>query len=201
LKVSNRSLKTNSIESDNHQTKSLYFIALVPGENLRARVKMLKEEIRDRFGAVHALKSPAHITLQMPFRRKAVDEPDIIRTIQGVVENHSPFEVELQGFDCFPPRVIFLKVTDHQPILKLHEKLSFHLKTKLDFTTKELTTKVHPHMTIATRDLTEELFEKAWPEYRNRTFLAGFTAKQLFLLKHNGKFWEIQREFLFKGRS
>jgi hypothetical protein len=53
-------------------------------------------------------------------------------------------------------------------------------------------------MTIATRDLTEKAFEKAWPEYRPRIFQAGFIVKSLFLLKHNGKFWEINREFLFK---
>ena len=47
--------------------KKHYFIALVPESPLRDEVDDFKREIKDRFGAAHALKSPAHITLQMPF--------------------------------------------------------------------------------------------------------------------------------------
>ncbi|MGB5691716.1 MAG: 2'-5' RNA ligase family protein [Flavobacteriaceae bacterium] len=192
-------LETSIIKSENQQDQSLYFIALVPGEGLMARVKLLKEEMRDRFGAAHALKSPAHITLQMPFRRNLARETNIIQTIQRVAANQSQFKVTLQGFDCFPPRVIFVKVMNHKPILKLHEKLSFQLKEHLDFTTKELSSKVHPHMTIATRDLSEEAFKKAWPEFQNREFRASFQINKLSLLKHNGRYWEIYKDFSFEG--
>ena len=154
--------------------------------------------MRDRFGAAHALKSPAHITLQMPFRRKLAQEPDIIKTIQNVAASQSGFKVILDGFDCFPPRVIFIRIKDHKPILKLHEKLSFQLKENLDFTDKELTTKVHPHMTIATRDLSEEAFKNAWPEFQNRAFRVSFQVTNLCLLKHNGAYWEIFKEFCFE---
>jgi hypothetical protein len=53
-------------------------------------------------------------------------------------------------------------------------------------------------MTIATRDLKEPAFEKAWPEFSKRSFENSFTAKSLYLLKHNGKFWEWFREYPFK---
>jgi 2'-5' RNA ligase len=55
-------------------------------------------------------------------------------------------------------------------------------------------------MTIATRDLSKKMFHEAWPEFQDRDFHSGFIADRLHLLKHNGKNWELYREFLF-GRA
>jgi 2'-5' RNA ligase len=42
---------------------ALYFIALLPPAGLRADIETLKEEMHRRFGARHALKAPAHLTI------------------------------------------------------------------------------------------------------------------------------------------
>ncbi|UGU14532.1 2'-5' RNA ligase family protein [Sinomicrobium kalidii] len=177
--------------------KDLYFIAIVPPEDIRQRVRRLKEEVKERFGAKHALKSPAHITLQMPFKRIAAEESQIINALEGFARLQRPFPVMLSGFDCFSPRVIFVKVEDHAPIVELHAGLQRVLTGKLGFTGREITRRFHPHMTIATRDLPEIVFRKAWPEYEMREFGASFIAGSICLLKHNGKYWEIYREFRF----
>lgn len=164
---------------------------------LRAKVKSFKEEMKTNFGAAHALKSPAHITLQMPFRRPEGDEQRIIKKLKEFSELQSSFEIQLDGFDCFTPRVIFIRVANHQPIIELHQKLNSVLSSELNFNDKALTHRLHPHMTIATRDLTEEAFDKAWPQYKSRDFIASFRADSLFLLKHNGKHWDIFEEIQF----
>ncbi len=48
---------------------SLYFIALIPDLSLRKEIKALKDEIYTNTDAKKALNSPAHITIQRPFRR------------------------------------------------------------------------------------------------------------------------------------
>ena len=182
----------------NQQINKLYFIALVPDEKLRTEVKSLKEELKDNFGASHALKSPAHITLQMPFRRNEADEENIIQTLQKFGEDQTSFEVSMEGFDCFPPRVIFIKILDHKPLIKFQSGLKNTLQEELGLENNN-TFAFHPHMTIATRDLTEEAFELAWPQYISRKFKASFKVSSLYLLKHNGKFWDIYKEFPFEG--
>lgn len=181
--------------------KELYFIAIIPGDDIRGQIKLLKEEMSERFGAKHALKSPAHITLQMPFRKEDSEEGDIIGVLEQASEPITPFEIELNGFDCFSPRVLFVKVMNHEPIIRLHEHLKPFLKDKIGLEEKQIMNRIHPHMTIATRDLTEAAFHSAWPEFSSREFGASFTAKSIFLLKHNGKFWDIYREFPFGGRT
>ena len=187
------------IESTNQQNSNLYFIALIPNETLQQQVKELKEEMRDNYGAAHALKSPAHITLQMPFRRKKGDESKIIEVLQKFTSTRKSFQISLSGFDCFDPRVIFIKVLNHDPVKTLHTELKKVLAYDLDFGQKELRVRMHPHMTIATRDLNEKAFHKAWPKYQQREFEAEFEAKSIFLLKHNGKYWDVFKEFLFNG--
>ena len=179
------------------RTASLYLIALIPDEELRQRVKRLKEDMRDRYGAAHALKSPAHITLQMPFRRPETIEDRLGEVLNVFAADQSEFQVELDGFDAFPPRVIFLRIKDHQPIVSLHRAFADLLRNSIGLESREITSRIHPHMTLATRDLGEAEFHKAYAEFGAREFHAVFTVNSLFLLKHNGRFWDIRKEFAF----
>lgn len=177
--------------------KRLYLIALVPPEDLRNQVRELKEEMKNRFEASHALKSPAHITLQKPFRRPDSEEAEMSEILENFAERQHSFPIELQGFGSFSPRVIFVKIKDHEPIEAVHHSLQNILAENLQFSEKELMPKIHPHMTIATRDLKPRAFQNAWPEFRQREFQSRFEAKSLHLLKHNGKTWDFHKEFFF----
>ena len=179
--------------------KSLYLIALVPDLALRERIRLLKEEMKQRFGSSHALKSPAHITLQMPFRREESLEPALVQALNALACQQRVFQVPLLGFDCFPPRVLFVRVGNWEAITKLHNRLQKVLEEDLGFSRQDNGFRFHPHMTIATRDLSEESFLRAWPEYAKRPFDAVFAVNSLFLLKHNGKNWQLFLEFPFQG--
>jgi len=179
--------------------KSLYLIALVPEVELRSRIRSLKEEMKHRFGASHALKSPAHITLQMPFRRPESFESELNEAMESFALRQSCFELSLNGFDCFPPRVLFVKVENQGEVIELHRQLQNTLENELHLSKQERGSRFHPHMTIATRDLTEEAFLEAWPEFSRRPFDAVFPVRSLFLLKHNGKAWEVYRVFRCLG--
>ncbi|MFW5892620.1 MAG: 2'-5' RNA ligase family protein [Bacteroidota bacterium] len=173
--------------------KQLYFIGVIPGEDLERRIKELKLEMTKRFGAKHALKSPAHITLQMPFKEYADKESIIIKTLEDFCRSQKSFEVHLSGFGCFKPRVIFIRIINMKPLEQLHQQLKPVLKNTINLTEKQAGNRFHPHITIATRDLSEKDFYIAWNEFRDRKFEDRFTVSHVALLKHNGKFWEIYR--------
>ncbi len=179
-------------------TQQLYFIAILPPEKIRKEVRLLKLEMQERFDTSHALKSPAHITLQMPFRREEKFEDEIFDTLKNFAANRKKFVINLKGFDAFPPRVLFIKVVDHKPVQNLHSRLNEVLTNYLHFTEDKIKQQLHPHMTIATRDLHKAAFHDAWDEFKNREFQDSFEAKSLVLLKHNGKNWDVFREFPLK---
>jgi 2'-5' RNA ligase len=49
----------------------------------------------------------------------------------------------------------------------------------LGFAQHEINIELHPHITIATRDLDSSTFVKAWPHFKNREFKASFDVKSL----------------------
>ncbi|MFN4762575.1 2'-5' RNA ligase family protein [Gillisia sp. Q332] len=176
---------------------SLYFIALIPPEALCERIRLLKLEIADKYEAKHALKLPAHITLQIPFRIPNENESDLIELLKGFAAKQHSFTIKIFGFRKFSNRIIFADVETKQPVIELYESLQDLLTTHLNLKDHEKTSKIDPHFTLASRDLNHRIFPTVWADFKEREFQDSFQAKSIFLLKHNGKNWDIFKEFEF----
>ena len=55
----------------------------------------------------------------------------------------------------------------------------------------------HPHITIALRDLTQRHFNSLWDEVEHKSFSGRFSTESITLLRHNGKIWTVEDDFLF----
>lgn len=176
------------------RSKALYFAALLPPDEILEEIRQLKQEIKEKVGASHALKLPAHITLLPPFWLETEREKEIFEALKSAAKKTEAFQVELSDFGRFGQRVIFVKVGTPDPVIKLYHKL-------VDATHKIIPFKegsLHPHMTLATRDLTKERFLKIWPQFQDRSFQKSFSVRSLYFFRHNGKTWDIYREFSFE---
>lgn len=178
--------------------KPLFFAALVPPPMVKQEVKEIKLEIKDKFGAAHALKLPAHVTLIPPLRLEKEQEEPFLKALENVVEKQFPFPVKLKDFGHFGQRVIFLKVVDHKPVKELHQRLLQAINGFLPLVKNQ---NLHPHVTLATRDLSRENFYSAWQEMKDRKYEAQFVAAALTLFKNDGKSWNLFKIFNFSGRS
>lgn len=177
----------------------LYFIALIPDPGLREKIRLIKEEIKEKYNSRHALKLPAHITLQIPFKMNLDRETELIDILEDLAEKEDSFKVDLSGYGAFAPRVLFIKIRDHRPVKLLHQKIQKLLEDRFHFQEKEKTKEIHPHITLATRDLTRENFFIAWKDLKEKDLEAWFFVKSFFLLKYNGKSWDILREIRLKN--
>lgn len=175
-----------------------YFIAIVAPEPILSEVRALKQYMAESYQSVASTKSPAHVTLYMPFWWQEDQEIFLKNLLKSFSAQEKAFDIFLNGFDCFAPRVIFIHV-EHNPALQaLQNKLLKTLKEKLNlYHAKYFQQKFHPHMTIASRDLTKEKFEQAWQEFKSKEYEADFKADKIALLKHNGKIWEVNEYFSF----
>ena len=173
-------------------SKALYFAALLPPPKLKEEIRQLKLEIKEKVGASHALKLPAHITLLPPFKMESHGENNLFETLESVSSETPFFEVELDGFGSFGQRVIFLNVINPERVTLLHRKL---LQSTQTITGANPEGSFHPHVTLATRDLGPRDFKTVWQEYKGRTYSSNFTATAITLFKHNGKTWDILKEF------
>jgi 2'-5' RNA ligase len=181
------------------EKQNLYFIALVPHQEMLDEIREIKEEMKILSEAKSILKSPAHITIQKPFKRMNIAEPEIVKSLKRFASLQKSFVVELDGYDSFPPRVIFIRVKDHINIVKLHKGLKKVLNGELNFSRAELMEDIHPHVTLTTRYLSESGFNNAWPCFKDREFSGSFNARDLCLMKHDGQKWNILYRFIFEG--
>jgi len=176
---------------------SLYFIALLLPKELQERIRKIKLEIAEKYEAKHALKLPAHITLQIPFKIPETQEPNLIDVLAAFAKKQQSFGIGLKDFGRFNQKVIFINIEDHEPLKRLHAEMRDVLSENFIFKKHETFSKIHPHITLATRNLHYKQFPKAWAEFQEREFSASFTPQEFSLLKHDGKTWHRYRDFPF----
>ena len=173
-----------------------YFIAIIldgPGFD---KIEALKQDLYTRHGLRGALRSPAHITLHRPFEWKEEKEPVLIEQL-NLFRFGPSFELELEGFDGFEPRVIYAALV-HQPALyDLHARLTSFARRELKlFNESEDERGFHPHVTVAFRDLKKPLYHQLMPEFRQTVLREKMWCKGFSLLKLE-KTWSEHRFFAF----
>ena len=172
--------------------KRLYFVAIVPPVELRAVLEEMKVAFSRKYSARHALKSPPHVTLVPPFR---ADESAIVPKLEQAAVKATDFTLNLENYGAFKPRVIYVDVQQSSALSNLRDTLVSELDFDID------NRPFRPHLTLATRDLTKAMFHKAWQELEHQSFQASFAADRFYLLKHNGKSWDLYRDFSLQPKG
>jgi len=140
----------------------LYFLAIVPDRAIQDEITTLKKHFEDEYASKHALRTPPHITLHMPFRWREDREKLMVETLQKFAITCDPFEVVLKDYGAFTPRVIYISVQSSEPLLSLQKNLIEITRIKLKIINDSYKNKgFHPHITVAFRDLSKANFVKA----------------------------------------
>lgn len=171
------------------------FIALLPPKEIQVQVKKLKEEIKRKYHCENALKLPAHITLQPPFFVKDEQLIKLYKVLDKFSKDAKMFTLEAVGFGAFPPRVIFINVSNSHSLTNLHTGLYKVTAPFVPHKSIMSNENFHPHITLASRDLSQKTFHLIWNDYSSKEFNAEFLITSFFLLRHNGTSWDIHQKF------
>jgi 2'-5' RNA ligase len=128
---------------------SLYLIAVLPPKEIDTEVRKWKEYMFQQFNCRVALRSPAHITLIPPFTLADDKRPVLENLLDNFVAREREFPVELNNFSSFPPRVIFVYVSENPVLSAIKTKLEDFLITE-NYPVKKEQRPFHPHVTIET---------------------------------------------------
>ncbi len=176
---------------------SKYFLAIVLPPPYQNQVMAMKEYVKEDFESKAALRSPAHITLHMPFEWKDSKEELLVNTLSAF-KSGEEVRIELLDFNCFEPRVVYVDVVKNEKLDALQKNLVQHVKQNLGLMNEaENTRGFHPHATIAFRDLKKEMFRRAWAHFKEQKYHASFVAREFQLLKHAPGKWEVYKTFTF----
>lgn len=177
----------------------LYFIAVIPPEPVYSEVLEFKRSMAGKFNASHSLKTPPHITMYKPFKWEKGREEDLAISLEDFAGEQLSVEMEVNGFGCFAPGVIFVKPIINERLEQMFKDLIEFLKYELDiYDPKFAGRSFNPHMTIAHRDLDKRVFPEAWSDFKTKEYSRSFRFEKLTLLKHNGKSWDTNEDFRFQ---
>jgi 2'-5' RNA ligase len=176
-----------------------YLLVLNPHEELRNKIKDVKQKFYNEYKAPNALWGKPHITL-INFVQYAMMEERILNRLKTVAMGYYPFKVELKDFGSFPAHTIFINVTTKEPIKNLVKEMKpFQQLMKLNNDNKPHFID-EPHLTIA-RKLLPWQYEKGWLEYSGKNFTNRFIADSMLLLKRKAgdKAYQIVQRFEFQN--
>lgn len=180
--------------------EQLFFIALLPPQEIQQFADRIKQRFAEVYHSRAAQKSPPHITLQPPFRWQLEQLPQLEQKLTKFAGDRDPIPMILDGFSAFKPRVIYINVMKTPELLALQQNLLDYLESSFNIVDRVSKTRPFaPHLTVAYRDLTKDNFRKAWTEFEQQQLHFEFIVTQLTLLIHNGKGWQINKEFKFLG--
>lgn len=180
-----------------NKQESLFFIAISPVGRVQESIYEVKTTISQKYETIGAFRSPGHITLQMPFKKKENKIPAMAEALTDFSGSFSKFNIDLKNFGAFEPRVVYIQVKENPELEILQSELQKLLKQFQIFNSTYKLRGFNPHVTVAFRDLQKHQFYKLWDEYKDKSFESSFRAEGLTLFKHNGKEWEDHLFFPF----
>lgn len=167
---------------------SLYFIAVVPHKELRKKAKVYSKDFAERFYSLGSYKNFPHITLIKPFPFDESQENILVEKFSEMGLKTTPFIVVLKDFGNFPNSkkpTVFIRVENKAELQKLYDEV--HPNINYEPYSKD----IHFHLTVGYKDLSPDNFQKAWEEYKTKTFEDSFLVDKICLFKHyNGK-WNL----------
>ena len=170
---------------------NMYFIALVAPEEINQKVLKWKNFFKERYECSVALKSHAHITIIPPFWMNEELENDLINSIHVFSITKTKFEITLQNFAAFQPKVIFVDVVKNKMLNDLYQSFADFILSQNKFPIKKEDLPFHPHVTLATRDLYKKAFKEAWEIFSKKKYEAVWIVSGISLLRYNKKNWDV----------
>ncbi|RYZ58826.1 MAG: hypothetical protein EOO14_09200 [Chitinophagaceae bacterium] len=168
----------------------MYFLAVVLPQVIDEKILRYKQQMRESYGCKVGLKSPAHITIIPPYWMEEEKEAALVQDLAFFASSFSPFTLTTANFSAFVPRTIFVAVEENESLINLKKNADAFFRGK-EYKMKMESRPFHPHITIATRDLSKKAFWEAWPQFEKERFRETAEVNGLSLLKHNGQKWEV----------
>lgn len=173
------------------ESKSLYFIAILPDPITSQRVMDIKELLNKDYGLSYAQRLPALIALQSPFLASQEQERKMELMFQQLADSWKPFSLQICDYKREEDKMFFLEVCQSDALNKFQADIIEQLENEIGIPITLLSLNFCPHITLAFRDTNEEVMERIWSNYSNKKFDAEFEVHHLVLFKHQMEEWTL----------
>ena len=163
-----------------------YLLVVYPYGDLQDKLLEEQQQFHSDYGLPLNVRNRPHITVAA-FQAGEQMEDTLIRWIQRICNRHTSFDITLNNYSGFPPHTVYLRVQDPLPFRQLMQQL----RAIDDFIRSSGCPPVNlisrPYLSIA-GGLTEQVYNKAMPDYSRKTFHESFRVDELILLRRDHAF-------------
>jgi 2'-5' RNA ligase len=175
---------------DTHSQKGArraeYLLVIYPDGNLQEKLLEEQQQFSSDYGLQMTVRNKPHITVAA-FQAGEIMEDTLIRWVQRICNSYKSFELTLNNYSGFPPHTIYLRIQDPHPFKQLMQQLRSIDEFIRSSGCPPANLISRPFLSIA-GGLTEQLYNKAMPDYSRRTFHESFQVEELVLLKRTHAF-------------
>src|ERR1700722_7238752 len=175
---------------DTHSQKGArraeYLLVIYPDGNLQEKLLEEQQQFSSDYGLQMTVRNKPHITVAA-FQAGEIMEDTLIRWVQRICNSYKSFELTLNNYSGFPPHTIYLRIQDPHPFKQLMQQLRTIDEFIRSSGCPPANLITRPFLSIA-GGLTEQVYNKAMPDYSRRTFHDSFRVDELVLLKRTHSF-------------
>lgn len=177
-----------TIPGKEDKSRALYFLGILPPENIREEITAFKEVVKTKFNSSRSLNAPPHITFIPPFWYEYAKEETLLAHLDKFNERFSSFEITLNDFGSFPPRTLYINVAENSALSKCQNSLRSHFEVLQLNQVQRFG--FHAHVTIASKDLAARTFPEADEFFQSLSYRRTFTTDRISLLRLRRKKWK-----------
>jgi len=184
-------------------THSMYFVAVLCPQELNKKVLQYKVWMKEQFGCTVAMKSPAHITLVPPFWLENESESKLLEHFHAFTSDMQEIQIQINGFGHFSKKVLYVNVEKNLALEELELQADTHFIAAFNKAIRKEDKEFHPHVTIATRDMSPSAFFKAWEQVSVQNLTFSFVTDTITLLKLSPGKWNViaERNWVVKNED
>jgi len=187
-----------------------YLLVIYPGGEMEEKLLGEQKQFSDDYSVT--VRNKPHITVAA-FQAGEVMEETLIRWIERICTHYHSFDLTLNNYSGFPPHTtrpgepalripgtIYLRVQDPQPFRHLMQQLLSVDEFIRSSGCPPANLISRPFLSIA-GGLTEQVYDRAMPDYSRRTFHDTFHVRELVLLKRTHAFDPCKTVNIFRLRA
>lgn len=174
------------INSQRGARRAEYLLVIYPNGELQEKLLEEQQQFSADYGLQMTVRNKPHITVAA-FQAGEIMEETLIRWVQRICNSYKSFELKLNNYSGFPPHTIYLRVQDPHPFRQLMQQLRSIDEFIRSSGCPPANLVSRPYLSIA-GGLTEQVYNKAMPDYSRRTFHDSFQVDELVLLKRTHSF-------------
>lgn len=170
------------------ETAELY-LALVPAEPIYSEIKRMQNALPNPSGKQVSIYSPPHITLADDFIIEREKESALIEFLSNEVSSIEPFPLNLNGFQRYGFKTIYIGVEEKDQVKALGKTLSQALYAffKQRGAEKKVKPCSDPHLTVIPTYLLSGNFDAVWAEFEAKSYNASYLVENICVLRREGK--------------